>query len=106
MKTTNRLRLNTGVILGCDVLAVTAGTVGLVFHIKELKETKSYNVLKDGVRDFSSGFLIGSGVYDGIKTVKIFRKFNKIAKASDDTVDSTVKDATAEPAEQTAKDGD
>ena len=99
MKNTTRLRLNTGVLLGCDVIAVAAGTVGLVFHSKELKDGKTYDVLKDGVRDFSSGFLIGVGTYDAITTIKNFGRCNKLAKAADAVVDATA-EATAEIAKE------
>lgn len=83
MKNSTRVKIGTGVSLACDVVAIGAGAAGLVFHIKELKDGKSYDVLKDGVRDLGSGILIGSGASGIYRTCKSYKTMAAVAETAD-----------------------
>ena len=83
MDAKTRVKIGTGVSIACDAIAIGAGTAGIVFHIKELKDGKSYDVIKDGIRDFSSGILIGSGAVGIFRTCKSYKTAVDVAETAD-----------------------
>jgi len=82
MNAKTRVKIGTGVSLACDAIAIGAGTAGIVFHIKELKDG-TYDVLKDGIRDLGSGILIGSGAVGIFRTCKNYKTAVDVAETAD-----------------------
>lgn len=95
MKTSTRVKVGTGVALACDAISIGAGTTALVFHIQELKDGKSYDVLKDGVRDLGSGLLIAGGIAGAVRTVKGYKTTLAVAEAADGLISAGSKIAKA-----------
>lgn len=95
MKAATRVKIGAGVSLTCDAIAIAAGTTSIVFHVQELKDGKTYDVLKDGVRDLGSGLLIGSGIAGIVSTVKGYKTTLAIAETAEKLTATASEIATA-----------
>lgn len=90
MKNSTRIKIGAGVIAAVDAGAVALGTTSAVMHVLEIKENKTYNVLKDGVRDATSLALIGSGTSGLVKLFKsrkLLKKTCELADAGSKTIE-------------------
>ena len=98
MKNSTRIKIGAGVIAAVDAGAVALGTTSAVMHVLEVKENKTYNVLKDGVRDATSLALIGSG---SVGLVKLFKSRKLLKKTCElaDTGDKTIEEVVAAASE-------
>ena len=80
---------------------VQPGSIPSDLHVLEIKENKTYNVIKDGVRDATSLALIGSGSVGLVKLVKsrkLLKKTCELADAGGKTIEEVVATATSENA--------